>query len=190
MRGQPIVFIGIILLFIFLTDLYAFRSISQVSQGLASRQRMVISGGFWMVTAIMIAWLLYLVISYKSLEYDQFYRYFSMYFGAIVLLYVPKLFFNIFLLLNDIAGLIGALFSSGSKKVSAEVIKISRADFLLQLGLILAAIPFISIFFGMWKGKFNFTVEKLSLKFPNLPEAFHGTRIFCLSPPNLTRGKV
>jgi hypothetical protein len=135
MRSQPFFFIVIIFLFIFLTDLYAFRGLSQVSQGLSSRQRMVISGGFWMVTGIMLVWLVWLVLNYKNFEYDRFYQYFSIYFGAVVLFYVPKLFFNVFLLLNDIGGLIISLFSRNDSRISSEGVTISRADFLLTNGI-------------------------------------------------------
>ena len=134
-----------------------------------------------MVTGIMLVWLVWLVLSYKSFDYDRFYQYFSIYFGAVVLFYVPKLFFNVFLLLNDIGGLIISLFSRNDSRISSEGVTISRADFLLQMGLILSAIPFFSILFGIWKGKFNFKVERLALRFPNLPEAFQGTRVLQIS---------
>ena len=50
----------------------------------------------------------------------------------------------------------------------------SRAEFLTKTGIVLAAIPFISVIHGIKKGRFNYKVKKLSLSFDNLPPAFEG----------------
>lgn len=52
----------------------------------------------------------------------------------------------------------------------------SRRRFVRQVGLGLAALPFFSFFYGITKGKYDFTVRKVTLKFPDLPQAFHGFR--------------
>ncbi len=182
MRNQPIIIIFILLLFILLTDLYTHRGLTQIAQNFSTRQRILVLNGFWLITAIILIWLLWLVFSYKGFEYERFYHNVTIFFGVMVLFYVPKLFFNIFLFFNDIADIIKSLITGNSSyKLSSDAINISRADFLLRLGLILSAIPFISILWGIWKGKYNFTVERLVLHFPNLPGAFHGTRILQIS---------
>jgi hypothetical protein len=68
-----------------------------------------------------------------------------------------------------------------NESISSGAQKISRSEFLLQAGLIIAAIPFISIIRGMWKGKYNFKISKFALEFSNLPQAFHGTKILQIS---------
>ena len=181
MRGQPFNIIIILFLFIILTDLYASRGLTQVSQGLTSRQRVVILTGFWLVTAVMLIWLMWLVFSYKDFEYGRFYQNVTIFFGAMVLLYIPKLSFNVFILINDIGSVIKFLISRISNPVPDNALKITRVDFLIKLGLIISAIPFLSILWGIWKGKYNFTVERFVLRFPNLPEAFHGIRILQIS---------
>lgn len=57
----------------------------------------------------------------------------------------------------------------------------SRRKFLSQLALGIAAVPFASLLYGMYKGKYNFRVFKYSLYFEDLPEAFNGYRITQLS---------
>ncbi len=57
----------------------------------------------------------------------------------------------------------------------------SRRKFVSQVALGLAAIPFGSLLYGMYKGKYNFRVLNYTLHFDDLPEAFHGYRITQIS---------
>ena len=57
----------------------------------------------------------------------------------------------------------------------------SRRKFVSQLALGLAAIPFTSLLYGMYKGKYNFKVLKYTLHFEDLPEAFNGYKITQIS---------
>ena len=57
----------------------------------------------------------------------------------------------------------------------------SRRKFVSQLALGLAAIPFTSLLYGMYKGKYNFKVLKYTLHFDDLPEAFDGYKITQIS---------
>lgn len=181
---QPVVFVIFLSVFILLVDLYSFRGISTLSATIPSRQRMLISLGFWLVTAVGLVWLLWFSMSFKKFDYAQSYRQIALFMGFFVLFYVPKLVFNVFQLVNDIkfvlAKIIALLFPSFGN-ISSNAEKISRSEFLLQAGIILAAIPFISIIWGIWKGRYNFKVTKLTLAFPDLPEAFQGTRILQIS---------
>ncbi|WP_179374725.1 metallophosphoesterase [Winogradskyella wichelsiae] len=57
----------------------------------------------------------------------------------------------------------------------------SRRKFVSQVALGLAAIPFSSLLYGMYKGKYNFRVLNYTLHFEDLPEAFDGYRITQIS---------
>jgi len=57
----------------------------------------------------------------------------------------------------------------------------SRRKFVSQVAMGLAAIPFTSLLYGMYRGKYNFKVLKYSLEFDDLPEAFDGYRITQIS---------
>ncbi|MFD1094273.1 metallophosphoesterase [Salegentibacter chungangensis] len=57
----------------------------------------------------------------------------------------------------------------------------SRRKFLSTVALGLAAIPFASILYGMYKGKYDFRVLKYTLYFDDLPDAFDGYRIAQIS---------
>jgi predicted MPP superfamily phosphohydrolase len=57
----------------------------------------------------------------------------------------------------------------------------SRRKFISQIALGLAAIPFTSLLYGMYKGKYKFRVLEYVLYFEDLPEAFDGYRITQIS---------
>ncbi len=159
--------------------MYAYRGLSYLSRDWPSKKETILIIFFWSVTAFMLLWLTWLILSYKSFDYDRFYYNVTLFFGAVVLIYVPKLFFNIFQFIHDITGFFKNL--AFSNPVNKGSLKISRIDFILQLGLFISFIPFFSILWGIWKGKFNFQVRNLVLGFPNLPESFNGIRILQIS---------
>ncbi|MCX7546820.1 metallophosphoesterase [Xanthomarina sp. F1114] len=57
----------------------------------------------------------------------------------------------------------------------------SRRKFVSQMALGLAAIPFSSLLYGMFKGKYDFRVLTYTLHFDDLPAAFDGYRITQIS---------
>lgn len=58
---------------------------------------------------------------------------------------------------------------------------LSRRKFISAIAIGAAAIPFTSMLYGMYKGKYNFRVIKHTLHFDDLPEAFDGYRITHIS---------
>ncbi len=57
----------------------------------------------------------------------------------------------------------------------------SRRKFVSGIAIGVAAIPFASLLYGMYKGKYNYKVIKHNLHFEDLPEAFDGYRITHIS---------
>ncbi len=57
----------------------------------------------------------------------------------------------------------------------------SRRKFMSQIALGIAAIPFVSMLYGMYKGKYNFRVLRYTLEFDDLPEAFDGYKLTQIS---------
>lgn len=56
-----------------------------------------------------------------------------------------------------------------------------RRKFVSQMAMLVAAIPFSSMLYGIFKGKYNYKVLKYQLYFPDLPEAFDGYKITQIS---------
>lgn len=57
----------------------------------------------------------------------------------------------------------------------------SRRKFISGIAIGVAAIPFASLLYGMYRGKYNFKVLKYTLHFEDLPDAFDGYRITHIS---------
>lgn len=57
----------------------------------------------------------------------------------------------------------------------------SRRKFISQLALGVAAIPFTSLLYGMYQGRYNYKVLNYTLHFEDLPEAFDGYRVTQIS---------
>jgi predicted MPP superfamily phosphohydrolase len=58
---------------------------------------------------------------------------------------------------------------------------ITRSDFIVKTGALIAAIPFASLLYGMMKGKYDYRIKKLKLNFARLPSSFEGFRIVQIS---------
>nr|WP_315249963.1 metallophosphoesterase [uncultured Flavobacterium sp.] len=101
--------------------------------------------------------------------------------GLLLLVYVPKIVMSIVLLGEDVfrlaAGLINYFIDNNSK---ADFLP-SRRKFVSQIGLGLASIPFLSLIYGIFEGRYNFKVIKQAIYFPDLPEAFNGFTITQIS---------
>lgn len=104
--------------------------------------------------------------------------------GLTVTFFFTKVVFAAVLLMEDTYRVgrfgvekISALLSSDTPEVSFE----SRRKFIAQLGLVVAAVPFTSYLYGFLKGRYDFKVHRLTLTFPDLPDAFDGFRLAQLS---------
>ena len=101
-------------------------------------------------------------------------------FGFLLALLVPKLILIIVMFGEDIIRLIVALYYRFFSSESAFTIP-SRRKFLSTIALGVAAIPFASLLYGMYRGKYNFKVLTYELEFEDLPEAFNGYQITQIS---------
>ena len=84
------------------------------------------------------------------------------------------------LLSEDIVRIISGLYHKFSPSPKNFHIP-SRRKFISQIALGLAAIPFSSLLYGMYKGKYDFRVLKYTLHFEDLPDAFDGYKITQIS---------
>lgn len=95
-----------------------------------------------------------------------------------LLVYIPKLVMVFPLLAEDV----GRLMQWGFGAFGAEKSEMpGRRKFVGQIALALAAIPFTSIIYGVWKGRYRFRVVELEMPFEDLPEEFDGYTIVQLS---------
>ncbi|MNQ20052.1 putative metallophosphoesterase [compost metagenome] len=101
--------------------------------------------------------------------------------GLVLLVYIPKLVLTLVLLGEDV-------FRIGAGSVNHFLVKnedvsflASRRKFISQIGMGLAAVPFLSLIYGIFEGRYNYKVIKQRIFFPDLPDAFDGFRITQIS---------
>lgn len=101
------------------------------------------------------------------------------FFAAIVF----KLLFSVFLAFDDILRVFTYLinFIANLFTTKSAVTFPDRRKFIGQIGLGLASLPFLSMLYGITKGKYNYKVKKLKVKFKNLPKSFDGFKLVHIS---------
>ncbi|MCV6629818.1 MAG: metallophosphoesterase [Flavobacteriaceae bacterium] len=100
--------------------------------------------------------------------------------GFVLIAIVAKLVIVLFLFGEDlIRGIIALLdWMIGSKK---QVELPGRRKFVSTLALGVAAVPLLSMLYGIYRGKYNYKVLRYTLEFEDLPAAFDGYQITQLS---------
>lgn len=124
-----------------------------------------------------------------SAKYNIPLAYRSVILVAFFLTAVSKFIYAIILLLDDFrrsAVWVSRLFrpkseapvvSQSTKEVEPaelEKSKISRSDFLLKSGLVVASLPVFPLSWGVISGAYDYRVRRQKLYLPNLPSSFHG----------------
>ncbi len=101
--------------------------------------------------------------------------------GLVLAFLIAKLILTLFMFGEDISRFLIAGYQSLVPSSRSPFSLSSRRLFLSQIALGIAAIPFASLLYGMYQGKYNYKVLKYSLYFEDLPEAFDGYRITHIS---------
>jgi len=105
--------------------------------------------------------------------------------GIFLMLYIPKLVFSAFHMIEDIVLGFQYLLQAVNRLITPPKSPagegISRLTFLSRTGLVIAALPFTGILYGMVRGRFDYRTEFISLNFPDLPATFDGVKIVQIS---------
>lgn len=167
-------------------DFYVFQAFRFAFRNSSETVQRVTTIAFWSMTVFCVG---VLVVS-RFYDWDLWPKAMKTYAGAFIfVLTFSKLFILLFLLTDDIFR--GArwawekMFSSpatvadGLTPVPSN--SITRSDFLVRTGLVLASLPFVSLIYGMVRGAYDYQVKNVKLKLPHLPAAFHGYKIVQIS---------
>ena len=177
----------VVLLVFFLIDLYVFKGLKVLlsdMQNLSLRRGILI--GHWVINAALAIW--FFVILFNLTNNPEFKNYKTTYYliGMMLLVYLPKLVFSVFIFSDDILLLfrnIFGYFTANETNSSGE--NISRLKFIYQVGAGMAAIPFVGAAYGMLKGRWDYRVIKQKVVLPNLPKSFEGMTMVQLSDLHL-----
>ena len=175
MKVRFLIVLGVLLCI----DWYFYQSVSTVMKNSSDNKKNIaayIYWGFSIFSAL-------LILSAVFFNYTSFPKFIRVYCWAIVLvILLVKIVGCLFILTDDLIRLFRWGFSyipaaDGVEKSHS----ISRLKFVNQIGLLVAALPFTALIYGMIKGGFDIRVKKTRLVLPNLPDAFNGLRIVQIS---------
>ncbi len=171
---QPILFFTIILSIYGTIEYYGWQAIRTAFQPENIKRAKWL---YWGISAA----LFLLFVSYRPFLYKFLPKSIATYFALIfVVILISKLIVLLFLFPEDIIRFFRFVVSKFS---SAPPVAggISRNEFLSKAALIAAAIPAGTLIYGVIANAYNYQFRKVSVKFPNLPEAFNGFKIIHLS---------
>lgn len=103
--------------------------------------------------------------------------------GLVLITFLPKLIVTLFLFGEDVYRVFAGTISNftGDKSTGSGDFLPDRRKFISQVALGFAAVPFLSLLYGMTVGKYNFKVMKQFVYFPDLPDSFDGMTITQIS---------
>ena len=165
-----LIFLGIVLTL----DFYALQSIRSVSKNT------------WLTVLYVLCSLFVLGnIIYQAMSLNRssgvnhgFYTAFALF----VLFYVPKFILIAAMFGEDVFRLFEGIYNTAfSKANTGDAFFKARRAFIGKLALGVAAIPFLSILYGITKGKYNYKVLKYTLFYDDLPQEFDGYKVTQIS---------
>ena len=163
-----LIFIGIYIL----VDIYAFQAFRTFSRN------NILSVSYIVVSVVFLAAFIYTLNTFDRSRGIGLSAMYLM--GWFLVLFVPKLILITFMFGEDILRIIVA----GFRRLftDQETFSLpSRRKFLSAIALGVAAIPFASLIYGMYRGKYRYRVLDYELEFDDLPEEFDGYRITQIS---------
>lgn len=160
----------IVILFIEIYSFQAFRTVFRVRGFLLSYQ---------ILSLLAIIYIIYSFTTFDRSVGQNKQSLFTL--GLLLLIYVPKIVLTVIMFGEDLLRLAtGAIKYFVNNDPDVDNIP-SRRKFISQIALGLAAIPFASLIYGIFEGKYNFKVIKQAVYFPDLPDAFDGFKITQIS---------
>lgn len=166
----------IFIIIIGIADYYAFQSLRTVTKSNWWY------GLYWVFTIAVLANFIFQFYSFN--RSDGFSHTNAYAVGFLIAMVVPKLVLVAIMFGEDVLRIpqgIYSYFMQNSEGDNGVKHFPTRRKFISQIALGIAAIPFSSILYGMYKGKYNFKVLKYTLHFEDLPEAFDGYRLTQIS---------
>jgi len=165
-----------------LLDIYVYQAIKVVLPDQSRTWRSVIIIAYWTIYIASVA----LVLSIPISRFDAWPKFIRTYLFAVVVgIFLSKLMASLFFAIDDVrrGGVWLAKQFSPQKIVSAEAGMqggISRSAFLSWAGLLVGGGLFSTLMYG-FNNKYRYQVNRLRLKFDNLPAGFSGLKIVHIS---------
>jgi uncharacterized protein len=163
----------ILCLVLFVIELYAYQAVRVVVKAKS------ILTSYQIISALLLAYIVY--------SFTQFDRKIGQTpqtmqtMGLLLMVFLPKIILTLVLLGEDIYRVGFGFINQFAKFNNSTDFLASRRKFVSQIGLGIAAVPFLSLLYGITRGKYNYKVIKQAIFFPDLPDAFDGFTITQIS---------
>lgn len=159
------------IIFIIIVQWYAFQAIKTITQN-----------KFWWAIYALVVGIILGGVLWQTLNFDRTVGWtpivaYSL--GMFVALLSGQLLMICLLFLEDLSRGASSLlhFFTSDQKIHFP----QRRKFVSQMAIALGAIPFSSLLYGMYKGRYNFRVLNYTLEYENLPDGFDGFQITQIS---------
>jgi predicted MPP superfamily phosphohydrolase len=175
---------AIILTIMLFVDVYSFKGIRILTENLSVFWKKFIFVTFWTSTGLMVLAMIGGYFFRGTTRDTSAFTFYYYIFGLFLIFYVPKILFGVFHLAEDIIYALTFIYQKVFHAKSAVAdggAPISRLKFISQTGIMLASIPFFSFIWGIVRGRFNFQVVPVNLRFSKLPKSFNGLKIVHIS---------
>lgn len=176
----------IVLVILVLVDLYAYKGVNTALASHSAVLRRIVRFVYWIISLGILAVTVWTVVSMGASHVRRDHSYVFSLVALFLLFFLPKLVIVLFHGMDDLLHLgrwIWGKLLPGDPDGTGETM--SRVNFLSQLGLIVATVPFAAVLYGVTKGRRKFNVAKVRIDSPHLPEAFNGLRIVQISDLHL-----
>src|SRR3989339_325013 len=165
----PVIFI---ILFVSLIDLYLFRALKIFVKKLSNEKlKKWIYIFHWLIPVLTI--IIYLIVNFKvaSIREPQNYVYIFTAFGVFFLIYVPKIVFSIFFILEDILNLLLRIFKRTK----------NRFNYISFIAFPISMIFGFFILYGMLWGKNDLQIQRSQISLSSMPASFNNLKIVQIS---------
>lgn len=135
--------------------------------------------GYQVISLIVFVYIFYTIFNYDRKVGQTHKSLFAL--GLLLTIYLPKIVMTVFMFGEDVVRLVAGTINYFIEYDNSPEFLPSRRKFVSQAALGLAAIPFLSLIYGITVGRYNFKVIKQNIFFPDLPDAFDGFTITHIS---------
>ena len=172
---------GIIILILLAIDFYGFYGLRKLlKRGLFSRFRKPILRAYWIMDLGFILFAIVWTIIIRNSGWPDYVMYRNYFYitGAFILIFLPKIVFLVFNLLDDARLLLIWLVEKALQSLrKSPGLRIRTFPLILNTGFILSLFMFVWVLYAVVYGRFHFVVEEVTVEVADLPESFEGLRI-------------
>ena len=112
------------------------------------------------------------LVSWNDSHLPQYLR------ALVFIIFISKFVIALFVGIDDIRRVIAWLFN---RVAQPDSFSLSRSQFISQIGVLVGAIPLVSLTYGMWRNPYRYQLHQHKIKLDHLPPALNGLRIVQIS---------